>query len=126
MSWFPLKSQRVSENVTPVTTARGPGDLERVIAIRTRTKAVAAAAIDGKKGIGIVPNARRRPTPEIEKSIQPAWLCLPSIAISRIPAAAAILGSTPDDFTPLTDILCTNGFIFCVYFTAPLAPFTLK
>jgi hypothetical protein len=66
LSWFRLKSQRVGEKATLVATARGPGDLVRVIAIRTRTKAGTDATIDGKKGIGVVPGARRKPTPEIE------------------------------------------------------------
>jgi len=66
LSSFPLKSQNVGENATPVTTARDLEDPGRVIATRTRTKAETDVTIGGEKGIGVVPGAKRRLTPGIE------------------------------------------------------------
>ena len=78
MSWFPLKSHKVSEKATLVTTTKDPEDLGRVIATRTRTKAGTGVTIGDEKGIGVVPEARRRPTPEIE-NLSSTALGLPSL-----------------------------------------------
>ena len=78
LSWFPLKSQNVGEEATPVTIARDLGDPGRVIATRTRTKAETDATIGDEKGIGVVPGARRRPTPEIEN------LCSTTLTLSSL------------------------------------------
>ena len=66
LSWFPLKSQRVSENVTPVTIARDQEGLGRAITIEARIRAETGVTIGDERGIGAIPRARRRPIPEIE------------------------------------------------------------
>ena len=66
LSWFLLKSQRVSENVTPVTIARDQEGLGRAITIEARIRAETGVTIGDERGIGAIPRARRRPIPEIE------------------------------------------------------------